>query len=132
MSDVLNTILSTILIPLLTAVAGYFIAFLRKKTSEIENKIDHSTTERYIDIFENTIETCVMCISQTYVNKMKQAGLFDPGAQAEAFELCKQKILSILSDDVKLALTQVFGDMETLIDTKIEYYVNKQKSLIQN
>lgn len=126
-STLINTILNIILIPVLPIITVYVVALLRKKTADIEAKISSDTAKKYISIAENTIETCVTAVSQTYVETLKKDGTFDSAAQAEAFEMCKQRILSILSDEVKSSLSNLQGDINAYIDSKIEYYVNINK-----
>lgn len=126
-SNLINTILTVVLIPILPIITGYLIALLKKKTADIESKINNETANKYISIAESTIETCVTAVSQTFVETLKKNGTFDSASQAEAFEMCKQRIFSILSDEVKSTLSDLHGDLNAYIDSKIEFYVNINK-----
>lgn len=126
-NNVFNTVLTGVLIPILPVITAYLVALLKKKVSEIEGKINNETLSRYMDITENVIETCVAAVSQTYVDSLKKGGNFDNSAQSEAFDMCKQKVLAILSDDVKTTLTSAYGDLNTFIDAKIEHFVKLGK-----
>ena len=108
MDNLFNTILTGVLIPILPIITAYLIALLKKKVSEIEGRINNESVSKYMEIVESVIETCVAAVSQTYVDELKQNGKFDDAAQSEAFEMCKQKILSILSDNIIVALINAF------------------------
>ena len=123
MDNTISTILTGVLIPILPIITAYLVALLKKKVSEIEGKAKNENVDKYMGIVENVIETCVAAVSQTYVDALKQDGKFDDAAQSEAFETCKQKILSILSNNIKATLTDAYGDLNAFIDAKIEYYV---------
>ena len=59
---------------------------------------------------------------------MKEQGNFTIEKQKEAFELAKKKILSMLNEDAKKALTMIYGDLNTFLDAQIEATVNNLKN----
>lgn len=127
-NEVLNNIISFVLIPILPVITAYIVALLRKKISEIDSKIKDDTLKKYLNIAETLIENSVIVVSQTFVDELKKKNIFDKAAQSEAFEMAKQKILSALSESVKLALSEVYGDLEKYVDSRIEYYVRRNKT----
>ena len=127
-NTILNNIISALLIPAIPVVVAYIVAFLRKKVSEIETKTQNDILKKYMDILETLIETAVTAVSQTYVDALKNNNTFDKAAQAAAFEAAKQKVLSGLSEPLKLVLSEAYGDLEAFIDARIEFYVHQNKS----
>ena len=97
--DFLPIIIEVIIIPLLCWFANYAIAFLKSKTQEIKVKTESQTAKKYLDMLDNTVETCVIKTNQTFVEALKKAGTFDAAAQKEAFELTYKSILEILNDE---------------------------------
>jgi hypothetical protein len=127
-NDILSNILAVVIIPILPMVAVYLVNLLRKKTLELESKVSNDTVKKFLELGENIIETSVNAVSQIFVDELKKNGKFDKAAQTEAFEMAKQKILSTISEDVKQALTEVYGNLSQYIDSRIEYYVRQGKA----
>lgn len=122
-NNILNIILTVVIIPILPTIAVYVVNFLRKKTAEFETKTNNEKVKKFLEITENSIETAVTSISQIYVDELKKTGTFDKTAQAEAFEMAKQKIMQTLSEGAKQVLIEIYGSLEAYIDSRIEYYV---------
>ena len=74
-----------------------------------------------------TISDCVIATNQTYVESLKQQGKFDLDAQKEAFNLTKDAVLSILSEEAQVYLSTAVGDLNAYITKKIEAEVNLNK-----
>ena len=75
----------------------------------------------------NTISQCVIETNQTYIEALKKESKFDLEAQKIAFEKTKTSILQLLSDEAKVYLTTVIGDLDSYIDNIIEAEVNLNK-----
>ena len=78
-------------------------------------------------MLSNTICECVIATNQTYVDSLKAQGKFDIEAQKKAFEMTYNSVINILTDDAKLYLTNIYGDLNTYITNMIEAEVNKNK-----
>ncbi|MNN98883.1 hypothetical protein D3C81_2183900 [compost metagenome] len=68
-------------------------------------------------------------MNQTFVEASKKQGTFDDAAMAQAFQLAKTKAISIMGEAAREALKMAIGDMDAWIETKIEYFVNRNKQL---
>lgn len=88
---------------------------------------DNVTLTEKVDIIKDLIEKVVVTTNQTFVSALKDAGTFDEDAQKEAFEKTKSAILSMINDDYKTLIIDLFGDFDVFIKSNIEYYVNKNK-----
>lgn len=93
----------------------------------IRKKVKDEKLERIINRVENIVKQTVILINQTYVDALKEEGLFDKEAQKAAFEMCKEKVLAMLNDETIIALAETFGDYEEWIRTLIEAYVRENK-----
>ena len=58
---------------------------------------------------------------------MKNQGKFDAEAQKTAFQMSFDAVMQILSEDAKIYLANIYGDLSAFITTKIEAEVKAQK-----
>ena len=130
-NQLMNTIMTAVVLPLLVAVSGYLIAYLRKKAAEVTANIEDQTIRYYIDEANNIVLQAVETIFQTYVNELKAKGQFTKDAQLEAFNRAKDIALQLLSTEAKGVLIEIYGDFDLWIKTKIEQLVKQDKDLNQ-
>ncbi|MBQ1570234.1 MAG: hypothetical protein IIZ78_03835 [Clostridiales bacterium] len=93
----------------------------------LRKKIKDEKLARLLSRVENIVKQTVILINQTYVDALKEEGLFDKEAQKAAFEMCKEKVLAMLNDEAIVAIAETFGDYEEWIRTLIEAYVRENK-----
>lgn len=127
--ELLNTIMTAVVLPLLVAVSGYVIAYLRKKAAEVSGNIEDKIIRTYVQEANDIVIQAVDTLFQTYVNELKSKGEFDKQAQLEAFEKAKDISLALMSTDAKEVLIQLYGDLDLWIKTKIEQAVKRDKDL---
>ena len=125
--EMLYKILEVCVIPLLGVLTVYAVKFIKIKSDEISKKANNETASKYIDLLSNTISDCVIATNQTYVEALKKENAFTAEAQKEAFQLTYDAVMSVLSDDAKIYLTSIYGDLSAYIATKIEAEVNLNK-----
>lgn len=117
-----------LLIYIIKAVCGLVISVgIPLLFTVIRKKVKDEKLERIINRVENIVKQTVILINQTYVDALKEEGLFDKEAQKAAFEMCKEKVLAMLNDEAIVALAETFGDYEEWIRTLIEAYVRDNK-----
>lgn len=126
----LYQILEVCIIPLLGILTAYFVKWVNAKSLEIQNKVDNDTADKYIAMLDDTICACVIATTQTYVEALKKENAFTKEAQQEAFNLTFNAVMSVLTDDAKKYLSEVYGDLVTYITNKIEAEVSLNKSII--
>jgi hypothetical protein len=131
----LSEIFEVCIIPLLGILTAYAVAYLKAKKEEILAKIVTNKTQeekelmsKYLDMVEKTVTNCVMTTNQTYVDSLKQEGKFDADAQKIAFDKTLDAVLAILSEDAKVYLTQIFGDLNVYLTNLIESQVKINKA----
>lgn len=120
-------ILQVCIIPLLGVLTAYAIKFINFKSLEIQNQVDNDLADKYIAMITDTISACVMATNQTYVEVLKKQNAFTTEAQKEAFNLTYNAVMSILTNDAKDYLAEIYGDVSAYITNKIEAEVNINK-----
>lgn len=118
--DLLIYIIQTLCGLVITVGIPFLFTLLRKK-------IKDEKLARLLSRVENIVKQTVILINQTYVDALKEEGLFDKEAQKAAFEMCKEKVLAMLNDEAIVAIAETFGDYEEWIRTLIEAYVRENK-----
>ena len=124
----LSDIFEVCVLPLLGVLTMYIIKFIQVKSTEITNKVDNDLIDKYVAMLAVTIENCVIATNQTYVESLKQAGKFDAEAQKTAFNMTKNAVMAILSDEAKKYLENAVGDLNEYITQQIEATVKVNKS----
>ena len=69
--ETLNTLMSMVILPLLLALSGFAVAWLRKKTQEITANINDATVRKYVDLASDAVTKAVQTTFQTYVDTLK-------------------------------------------------------------
>ena len=82
---------------------------------------------KYADMITETITNCVIAVNQTYVEALKKKNAFTKEAQEEAFKMCYNNVIGLLSADVQKYIVETFGDLEIYLTTRIESLVNTSK-----
>ena len=124
-------LLQDLLFIVLTAAIPLCLKFLYSwVTSVVEEKtqgIDNAQLKEYINSAVQAVMKAVMSTYQTYVDSLKKQDLFDADAQKKAFEMAKNTAMLMITDDVKTAVEQMYGDFDTWIDNTIEQFVKANK-----
>ena len=126
-TTLLADIFQVCIIPLLGVLTAFFVKWVNTKSTEIQTNVDDATLNKYMAMLTQTISDCVIATNQTYVESLKQQGKFDLEAQKNAFNLTKDAVLTILSEDAQLYLSTVVGALNAYIAKKIEAEVNLNK-----
>lgn len=127
---ILQQIFEVAIIPLIGVLTGILIKYINSKSSEIIATTENEQTKKYIALLDNTITSCVLATTQTYVDSLKKAGKFDAEAQKTAFEMTYNAVLNVLTEDAKDYLTAFYGDLGAYMTNKIEAEVQNTKNEI--
>lgn len=125
--ELLYKILEVCLIPLLGVATTFFIKWLRAKEEEVLVKTENEIADKYVAMLFDTIATCVSATTQTYVDALKKEGKFDAEAQKKAFEKTYEAVIASLTDEAKVYLTTIYGDLSSFLMVRIEAEVKAQK-----
>lgn len=125
--ELLRQIVEVCIVPLLGILTTYFVKFVKVKIDELTEKTDSEILNKYLSMLNDTVSQCVIATNQTYVNALKEKDIFSKEAQEQAFAMTKTAILNILNEEAKDYLAQFYGDLNLLVDKKIEMCVNLNK-----
>lgn len=123
----LTDIFQVCIIPLLGVLTAFFVKWVNAQSAKIQTNIGDATLNKYMAMLTQTISDCVIATNQTYVESLKQQGKFDLDAQKEAFNLTRDAVLAILSQEAQTYLSTAVGDLNAYITKKIEAEVNLNK-----
>lgn len=125
--NLLNEIFQVCIVPLLGVLTTYLVKYIQIKSEAAQAKSDNEMVDKYLSLLTSTVTKCVIATNQTYVNALKQEDKFDLDAQQKAFELTKDAVMLILTDDAKECLSAAVGDLNTYISKQIEAAVNLER-----
>lgn len=125
--NVLAQVFELVIYPVLSILGVYLVYLITTKIREMKEKSKNELTNKYLDMLNTTISNCVLATTQTYVEALKKEGKFDLEAQKIAFSKTYDAVMKILTDDAKKYLTNVVGDLETFVTSKIEADVKLTK-----
>ena len=117
-------ILITAAVPTLTA---YVCKFLYEKWTEGKVKIENEKIVTTLDQVVSMVLDCVVQTNQVFVDELKKKGEFTEEAAIEAFNMCKENALKMLSSDAAKIITEIYGDLDVYLDTLIEATVKQLK-----
>lgn len=120
MTDLLEKVLVPILIPVIPLVSLYIITFLKTKIRILDQNY-------YTLKLEEIIETSVLSIQQTYVDALKNKGVFTKEAQTKAFNDAKESVLSQLEGQFQEVVSKMYVDYNKYIEDRIEALVKVNK-----
>lgn len=125
--NILNQIFEICIVPLLGLATTALIVFVKAKISQGKASTNSEIAIKYLTVLEQTVVDCIKATNQTYVNALKDKNAFDAEAQKTALMHTASAVSQVLSDDAKTHLTDLFGDLETLIVEKIEANIENAK-----
>jgi hypothetical protein len=128
-NELLTTIMQVVIIPLIPILAGYLVKLLKAKADQTATKINNERMRQYMQDATDAVLQAVTATTQTYVDALKQEGSFDAESQMVAFEKSRDLALRLLSVEARQMITDVYGDITTWLDTKIEQTVKDQNHL---
>ena len=125
--EMLSKIFEVCIIPLLGILTTYAVQWVKTQSKHIQEQIDNELGKKYLAMLEDTISNCVIATNQTYVETLKAQGAFGPVEQKIAFETTYMTVMTVLTDEAKLYLTEAVGDLQAYITAQIEAQVNINK-----
>lgn len=128
LQDSLNIILTAVVTGLAGAIAGVIIYGIKKLGAWLASKTNDKTIQNIINGATSTVEMVVQEVYQTYVEGLKKDGAFDKDSQLSALNMAKDKVLEMLSTDVKDYIVKTYGDLEKWVVSKIESTIYTQKN----
>ena len=125
--EILKDILYILITTAVPVLVTYLCKFLYEKWTEIKAKVENEKVSNTLDQVVLMVLDCVEKVNQTYVDSLKKNGKFTKEASEEAFKMCKETALSMLSEDAAIIIKEVYGDVDVYLDTLIESLVKQLK-----
>lgn len=119
-----------LIFPLINILTIALVFFIGVKINGQKKKTDNEKIKQYWDMLEDTITSCVIATTQTYVSALKKEGKFDAAAQKIALQKTYDAIMKVLTEEAKEYLSVAIDDLETYILNKIESNVATTKSYL--
>lgn len=119
-----NDILIEIVNVAVKAVTMIVLPYLAFKFSE---KIKNDHAVRLIKKGEEFVVKSVDMVQQTFVDSLKKEGKFNSDAQREAFKICYENWMQMANDEIKLAISEEVGNLDTWLNTMIEARIAENK-----
>lgn len=115
-NQVIMYIIETVFKLLVVAVIPYLANMVRVN-------LKNDLQVKYLNRFEQLVKDTVTQVQQTYVENMKAEDLFDKNAQAEAFDMVKATVLSLMNSRMMEIVMEAVGDFDEYIKNLIEAQV---------
>ena len=125
--ELISKIFEICVFPLLAILTAYVVQIIRIKMNALIEKSENDLLDKYLGMLSDTIVNCVLAVNQTYVDTLKKKGEFTIEAQKEAFEMVYNRVLSILTDEAREYLSEVYSDLDEIIKIMIEATVRENK-----
>ena len=113
-----------IVVPVATSVLTYYAQkYFNQLIDDNVNDELEATLEKGFQILMDSVNY----VQQTYVDSLKNQEKFTAEAQKEAFELAKKRAIELMNQHTQDAITHIYGNLDTYIDTMIESIINQNK-----
>lgn len=127
MSEFLWVLFQVVLVPAVPILLKILYNFVVAYTAEKSEKIENEKVRGYVDDAVKAVMTAVTSTFQTYVDSLKKQGKFDEEAQKIAFNTARDTALLMLTQDMRDAVTTLYGDFDTWLSKTIEQFVLANK-----
>ena len=127
MSEFLWILFQVVLVPAVPILLKILYNFVVAYTAEKSEKIENEKVRGYVNDAVKAVMTAVTSTFQTYVDSLKKQGKFDEEAQKIAFNTARDTALLMLTQDMRDAVTTVYGDFDTWLSKTIEQLVLANK-----
>ena len=127
MSEFLWVLFQVVLVPAVPVLLKILYNFVVAYTAEKSEKIENEKVRGYVNDAVKAVMTAVTSTFQTYVDSLKKQGKFDEEAQKIAFNTARDTALLMLTQDMRDAVTTLYGDFDTWLTKTIEQFVLANK-----
>ena len=117
--NIIARLIESLALLFITVLIPYAIRWLKAQTKV-------KLLKDVIDRAETLVSNCVDYTSQTFVNALKKEGKFTKEEWNIAFNMSKERVLALMTEEMVATLEQCFGDLNIWIETQIEKDVLEQ------
>lgn len=127
LSEFLWILFQVVLVPAIPVLLKILYNFVVAYTADKSEKIENEKVRGYVNDAVKAVMTAVTSTFQTYVDSLKKQGKFDEEAQKIAFNTARDTALLMLTQDMREAVTTLYGDFDTWLSKTIEQFVLANK-----
>ena len=98
-------IIITAAVPVLTT---FLCKFLYEKWSTNKQVVSNQNAQDTLDQVVSMVLNCVVAVNQTFADELKKKGEFTEETAKEAFNMCKDMAIKMLSEDAKKIIVSFF------------------------
>ena len=117
--NIIARLIESLALLFITVLIPYAIRWLKAQTKV-------KLLQDVIDRAETLVSNCVDYTSQTFVNALKKEGKFTKEEWNIAFNMSKERVLALMTEEMVATLEKCFGDLNIWIETQIERDVLEQ------
>jgi hypothetical protein len=125
--EVLQNILYIIITAAVPVLTTYICKFLYEKWSANKQAVDNQHVQDTLDQVISMVLNCVIAVNQTFADELKKKGEFNESTAKEAFGMCKNMAVAMLSEEAKKIIANIYGDVDIYLDMLIESTVKQVK-----
>lgn len=117
-------VVATAILPIITA---YLVNLIKTKIDVCVIENADNTTAVAIQRVTTLVSDIVKTVNQTYVDSLKKTGIFDKEAQTTAKNMALSMAKSMIAEETKEIIEELYVNFDTYLDTLIESTVNWEK-----
>lgn len=122
-------IIVTILLVIAVLWVCFFVGSLMKNKSELtKESVISSIQQTSYQLLMMIVTTAVVATNEEFVKLYKGTDEWNDEKKTEAFNRTLNKVLEMLSDEMRVVLEQTFGDVDVLIENVILRTVNDENA----
>lgn len=123
LKSILTYLLMAIIIAIIPIITKVAISFFKSFSAEKIEKIKNENIKNIVKDAEDLVCQAVMHISQTFVESLKKSGDFTEIQQEKAFDKAKEEVIELIPNKTVDTLSDLYGDFDLWLDSKIEQMV---------
>lgn len=127
MQEITQSLFHAVAVIVIPALAAYIVAKLKAWEVAAKEKAQSELAAKYLDEAADAVSTAVLCVAQTYTDKLKESGAFSAENKKEAFDMAVSKAQSLLPANVEQFLNETYSDLNEYLTTRIEAEVKLLK-----
>ena len=125
--DILEPVLYAVVTTAIPIITTYITKFLSTKKKQINSQIENEILKKYLDTALDAVNNAVLEVSQTYADSLKGTEKWDKSAKIKAKNKAAETATTLITNDAKNAVIQLYGDFDKWLNSVIEKYVNINK-----
>ena len=130
MNEIFKNFIVTFLTVLATGIATCLIKLINAKIESIARQTEDEKKLRFLNWVENdVIIKCINTTTQTYVQTLKEKGMFTVESQKIAMAKTVTSVLNVLTEADNELLSNYVEDVTTWITTRVEAYMHESKKI---